>query len=194
MRWMLAAPLLAGVLGCTGPDFTGEAVKGPPFGLTASDTSGVVFQPVSAVLESRCGTLDCHGSTFRPLRIYGKDGLRLPVAKEDWNPSLGKYEDYYTGGPILTTPDELLQNYQSVVGLEPELMTKVVEKAVFPVALTLVRKPRLAEKHKGGKIWDPAKPGDLCLTNWLSAGPAINDAGMASDFNSQPCVDELTHK
>jgi len=195
MRRLLFASLAAAALGCTGPDFGPLDVVGPPFSQAMGGKDGSLFQPVSDVLEKRCGTLDCHGTTFRPLRIYGQLGLRLPVALKDWNAAYGSYANSCSGdGSIPTTPDELLANYQSVIGLEPELTTKVVEQQLLPEALTFIRKPRLAEKHKGGKIWDPAKPGDLCLTGWITAGPAFGDAGKPPDFNSQPCSEELKHK
>jgi len=195
---LAALALASTALGCTGPDFSGELVVGPAFGKSKTDKSGALFQPVSAVLEKRCGTLDCHGSTFRPLRIYGQFGLRFPMDRKTFEASLGAslgtYEQYYTGGAVVTTPEELLQNYQSVIGLEPELTTQVVEKTLLPDALTFIRKPRLAEKHKGGRIWDQGKPGDRCLGDWISAGPAFGDAGAPPDFNSTTCSDELMHK
>lgn len=195
MRLFPIALLAAAALGCTGPDYEALTLVGPPFSRAMGSKDGKLFQPVSDVLERRCGTLDCHGTTFRPLRIYGQLGLRLPVQPMDWNPAYGDYALYFTGdGALPTTPDELLQNYQSVIGLEPELTTKVVMKQNFPEVLTFIRKPRLAEKHKGGKIWDQAKPGDLCLTAWITAGPAFGDAGVPPDFNAQPCAEELKHK
>jgi hypothetical protein len=195
MRLLLFASLAAAALGCNGPDFGPVTIIGPPFSKTMGAKDGGLFRPVSDVLENRCGTLDCHGTSFRPLRIYGQLGLRLPVEQKDWNAAFGDYTMYYSGeGALMTTPDELLENYQSVIGLEPELTTKVVLKQNFPDVLSFIRKPRLAEKHKGGKIWDQAKPGDLCLTGWITAGPAFGDAGVPPAFNAVPCTDELKHK
>lgn len=196
MRRLLFASLAAAALGCTGPDFGPLDVVGPPFSTAVGGKDGSAFRPVSEVLEKRCGTLDCHGTPFRPLRIYGQLGLRLPIAQKDWKGKPEDYAKYYSGdGSLPTTADELLANYQSVVGLEPELTTKVVEQQLLPEALTFIRKPRLAEKHKGGKIWDQAKPGDLCLTAWITAGPSSGgDAGKPPTFNDQPCAEELKHK
>jgi hypothetical protein len=177
------------------------------------------FILVSAVLERRCGSLDCHGGLSRPLRVYGNAGLRRP------EPELGTeecklgdncgdgrtcregigcvdskiydYAEYYSGGSIGTTPTERLENWRSICGLEPELITVVYccsagegacpsfdyaancadAEDYDPERLTLVRKARLREKHKGAQIWGPGDAGDKCLTNWLtdqySAEPAL---------------------
>ena len=61
--------------------------------------------------EQRCGALDCHGQVGRPLRLYSASGLRKNTGAKgarDTRP---------------TQPDELLDNYFSVVGLEPEDVT-----------------------------------------------------------------------
>ena len=152
------------------------------------DTSGVTeiacaplanFTSVSPVLEQRCGTLDCHGSEGRAMRIYGSIGLRAP------DPAHANDPDYYPGGKTPTTPLEQGLNYRSVCGLEPELTNEVVENKAQPDVLTLVRKPRLTEKHKGGRIWDQGKPGDRCLVGWLESGYA------PSNFSAGDCQAEL---
>jgi hypothetical protein len=134
-------------------------VKGPPFGADGAD-----FRPVSAVIERRCGTLDCHGAIPRPLRIYGQYGLRL---HDGGNPDAG---EYYPGGLDPTSLEELTENYRSMTGLEPEKLNLVVKKKEPPETLTLVRKPRLAEKHKGGLVWNKGDDGDACLVGWLLDG------------------------
>ena len=113
------------------------------------------FKKVSPLLESRCGTLDCHGQTTRPLRLYGQYGLRL--------------EDGSISGNLNqpTTEAEIAANHRSVCGLEPEKLSLVVAGEAEPESLTMVRKPRLAEKHKGGRIWDQGKPPDRCLVGWI---------------------------
>jgi hypothetical protein len=121
------------------------------------------FKKVSPLLERRCGTLDCHGQASRPLRIYGQYGLRLKP--DDVNDP-----DLYSGNlDHPTTPIEVEANYRAVCGLEPEKMSQVVAGDLGPEALTFVRKPRLAEKHKGGRIWDQGKPPDRCITGWVVA-------------------------
>ncbi|HTJ81802.1 MAG TPA: hypothetical protein VL400_08750 [Polyangiaceae bacterium] len=119
------------------------------------------FKKVSPLLERRCGTLDCHGNISRPLRIYGQYGLRKPTEGVD-DPGLysGNLDDP-------TTQTEVVANYRAACGLEPEKMEQVQTGELGPEGLTLVRKPRLAEKHKGGRIWDQGKPPDRCLVGWV---------------------------
>jgi len=121
------------------------------------------FRLVSTVLEKRCGMMDCHGSMARPLRIFGSSGLREPGVGNGLAADAG----YYPGGRA-TTERELLDNHRSVCGLEPELMTAVVEKQAEPVDLLLVQKPLLREKHKGGRVFLPADEGNVCILSWLS--------------------------
>ena len=155
------------------------------------------FGDVSSVLEARCGTLDCHGSIGRPLRIYGRRGLRKyvdftatdaesEVLKAEINAGQGAGE-YFPGGLQVTIRGELADNYDSVCGLEPELMDKVRKGEESPDVLTLTRKARLVEKHKGGQIFAPAQsPGDLCITSWLTT-PRDNPGA----FSRGECLDEL---
>jgi hypothetical protein len=148
------------VIGCGGfePDAVQDIVA-PPFDENA-------FRPVSKVLEARCGTLDCHGAMPRPLRIYGQPGLRR--FEPENSPNVENYAEYYSGGLEPTTGAELRDNYRSVCGLEPELLEQVFAKKADPQVLTIVRKARLLEKHKGGLLWNKGEPGDVCLTNFLT--------------------------
>jgi hypothetical protein len=176
-RTLLAAASLLIASGCSSVDPTAVVtVTGPSFG-----AQGSAFRPISSVLERRCGTLDCHGSTYRPLKIYGQIALRRPEAKDSTN--VKSFKDYYSGGSEPTTEAELFDNYTSLIGLEPEILANVVDGKALPDSLTLVRKPRLREKHKGGLIWNQSDPGDLCLINWLTG---IDDTA--------PCDQELSHK
>jgi hypothetical protein len=169
MKSLLALlPLLAA---CSSIDPTAtEHVKGAAFG-----DNGDAFRPISAVVERRCGTLDCHGAAARPMRIYGQYGLRKPMGGPD--------AGYYPGGLAPTTEDELLDNWQSMCGLEPEILNRVVAKKAEPESLTLVKKPRLLEKHKGGLVWNKGDDGDACLINWLTG---VDD--------TSPCETELLHR
>lgn len=114
-------------------------------------------------LQRRCGTLDCHGQPGRPLRIYGQFGLRFP---DD--------ADNVPGGSG-TTETENLADYQSVIGLEPEVMSRVVADPSNnpPTELTLVRKMRMMERHKGGQIVVPGDDGDQCITSWLAGSTDV---------------------
>ncbi|HVK68022.1 MAG TPA: hypothetical protein VM694_26360, partial [Polyangium sp.] len=134
-------------------------IAAPPFDPTS-------LRAVSAVLERRCGTLDCHGHVARPLRLYGQYGLRR--YEERNSPNVENYDEYYSGGKEPTTIAELEDNYRSILALEPELVAKVFTKAADPEVLTIVRKARLREKHKGGLLWNKGDPGDVCMTNWLT--------------------------
>ena len=130
--------------------------------------SAASFPAVATFLEHRCGTLDCHGQIGRNLRLYGYDGLRLAAA------------DLPGGAP--TTADEIAVDYQSVIGLEPEILATVVEQGgAQPERLTLVRKGRGSEHHKGGALIMVGDAQDRCLTSWL--------AGTVDDV---ACADALT--
>lgn len=122
------------------------------------------FPAVGTFLEHRCGTLDCHGQVGRDLRLYGYDGLRLAAA------------DLPGGAP--TTADEIAVDYQSVIGLEPEILAAVVEQGgAQPERLTFVRKGRGSEHHKGGALIMVGDAQDRCLTSWLAS--AVDDAACA---------------
>jgi hypothetical protein len=129
---------------------------------SSTDTNAVTvpdratFPPVADLLGKRCGTLDCHGSAYRNLRVYGSLGLRL--APSDRPLSKGQ-----------TTTDEYDADFESIVGLEPELMSDVVTAGgASPDRLTFVRKARGTEAHKGGSLMQAGDPEDACITSWLA--------------------------
>jgi hypothetical protein len=129
---------------------------------------------VSLFLERRCGSLDCHGQVGRPLRIYSQRGLRLPVAPPA-PPNVP--------GLAATTADELLANYQAVVALEPEELSRVVAAGgEAPERLMLLRKPRASERHKGGAVIVVGDSGDRCLTTWLAGAASATDCQAAAQF------------
>jgi len=111
---------------------------------------------VSEVMERRCGTLDCHGSDFRPMRLLGRDGLRHPL------------EGKRTGEGV-TTDGEKSANYYAICAIEPEKVAKVVSDPGGNAVngLLLVRKGRGQEGHKGGKVFDPWDDADRCVVGWL---------------------------
>ena len=119
------------------------------------------FEPVADVLQGSCGTLDCHGQIGRNLRLYGGRGLR-------WDP-----RDNSADNP--TTAREYDESYWSVIGLEPEVMSAVVrDHGLDPQRLTMVRKARGLEKHKGGLLFETGDDQDRCLVSWV--GGAIDRA------------------
>lgn len=191
---------------------------------------GDAFGAVSEVIERRCATLDCHGQSSRPLRIYGNAGLRRPepdlgtekcskdsqcggagrVCKQGLgciDATITDYAQYYPGGGVGTTPSERIENWQSLCGLEPELFTVVYccsagkgrckgfdfdancakPDSFDPERLTLIRKARLREKHKGGLVWNEGDPGDVCLTSWITGAYEKDGAEPTA------CTDELQH-
>ena len=129
------------------------------------------FTPVGLYLDHRCGSLDCHGQTGRNLKLYGQEGLRLdPTGLPG-------------GGP--TTMDELADDYRSVVGLEPELMTSVVEEhGKDPERLSLVAKPVGLQDHKGGKLFSKGSEQFNCITSWLAG--AVDMTACADGTASTP--------
>lgn len=119
------------------------------------------FPPVSNMLLRRCGSLDCHGSQYRNLRLVGFGASRLAPG------------ELPGGGP--TTADEHTYNYQGVISLEPETIADVAaSKGAKLSELTLVRKARGEEAHKGDQRITAGDDADKCLVAWLSG--ARNDA------------------
>jgi len=114
------------------------------------------FPYVGQLLVHRCGSLDCHGSMYRNLRLFGNEGLR---ASPSDRPLV----------PLCTTHAEFDQDYESVVGLEPEAMNAVVAgHGADPESLTLVRKASGLEAHKGLKLIQRGDDSYVCLTSWLA--------------------------
>lgn len=149
-------------------------VDAPPFDQFAGTNLTGSQAGVSLVLENRCGTLDCHGQVSRPLRIYGHNGLRLVEPDSSDQP-----------GTAATTPEEQLANYQSVIGLQPEIMTEVYEDELPPTALMLLRKPLQLERHKGGAVFTAGDAAYDCITSWLAAGTTFGDSGpVSTDYAS----------
>lgn len=165
----LAAGLCALPFACAeSPDKRREtAVIAPSFEL-------YVKSGVDLYLTRRCGTLDCHGAPGRPLRFYSTFGLRIYSEDAALVP-----------GAQPTTQEELRANYESVIGLEPEQMSRVVaEGAPDPRQLILLRKPLFeefagGERHKGGPVMALNDDGYVCLSAWLAAPPDAKDLGPA---------------
>ncbi len=128
------------------------------------------FTPVSGMLLRRCGSLDCHGRIYRNFRLVGVGGRRLD-------------DKYYPDGPA-TTEDEIDHNFQAILGIEPEIMrTVIAEGGANPQRLTVVRKGRGSEDHKGGQRIGLGDDADICLTSWL-----------ASDVDSDACARATTQR
>jgi hypothetical protein len=114
------------------------------------------FQPVADMMIHRCGSLDCHGQPGRNLRIAGTEGMRLAPGDTPSPP-----------GP--STTDEYAADYRAVCGLEPEVMTAVVnDKGANPERLTMVQKARATQEHKGGAVIIAGDVQDKCMLSWLA--------------------------
>jgi len=122
------------------------------------------FPAVGDALQLSCATLDCHGQVGRNLRIYGYGGLRLSAT------------DGPAGDP--TTELEYLASYESLVSLEPETLSNVLTLQADPNQLSLVRKTRGIEHHKGGQRAQTGDSLDLCIVLWLTG-----------KFDPNPCND-----
>src|SRR5207253_842046 len=115
-----------------------------------------------------CGSLDCHGAKQRNFQTWGSESQRL--ASTDY--AGGRDPNNVGGGDggtqTDTTPAELDATYRSIVGLEPAVMSAVIEsKGREPNMLTFVRKARGTESHKGGKLISPGDDQDKCIASWL---------------------------
>jgi hypothetical protein len=120
----------------------------------APDAKGLhpKFHAVEDAIAKHCATLDCHGQVGRNFRFYWSRGLRL----EGGIPGTGD-----------TTDAEYEATYRSLVGLEPFVMDAVVNGLASPEALTIVRKARGDENHKGAAQLVVGGNADRCLVRWL---------------------------
>ena len=147
LRRLLLAPALCLLAACSTPD--ASAVVAP----TLPTEQG--FPYVAEVMVHRCGTLDCHGSLYRNLRVFGDEGLRFASADR---PCV----------PAGTTSDEVAQDYTSTVELEPETLSAVLaDRGANPERLALIAKPVGLETHKGGTVFHTGDDTYVCLTSWL---------------------------
>ena len=133
---------------CSGPAGDQIYVPNPP----PYDPS---FNFVGDALEAHCGTLDCHGSAARNLRVYGIDGLRA---------GQGLFP-----GSALTSAQEYEDTYASLIAIQPEVLTEVVaDHGARPERWIVITKGRGTEHHKGGTRMQPGDDTDHCLLSWLA--------------------------
>ena len=132
--------------------------------------SSVDFQNnVSVVFEKRCGTLDCHGTNARNLRIYSTGGLRLPN------------EAGVSPGGGATTLEEINANYESILNVEPEQTNEVIVNNADPYSLLILKKPLQMEHHKGGPAITRGDDAETCIVSWLKED-------ITSPFNKTACA------
>lgn len=152
---------LALVAACSTPD---NGLRIDPLGPPPAD-----FDAVVVPLDYRCGSLDCHGSPRRNLRIYGYGGQRL--APGDTPES-----------PPTPTPAEVAATYDAIVGLEPDVMRAVtLAKGEGAERLTFVRKARGEEAHKGGRRIVPGDDADACVLSWLRGAVDVEACGRVPE-------------
>jgi hypothetical protein len=156
--------LLPVLLGCRADLSSLDRKSGP-----LETPSRVDFPRVSDAMQLHCGTLDCHGQSGRNMRLYGRYGLRLAP----------------TDNPLETptTSAEYDGSYWSIVGLEPEVMSKVLQQQSDPDALSMIRKPRGGDKHKGSQLMNEGDDLDRCLVGWVTDAfdlPACNAVADAT--------------
>lgn len=158
-RMALLAVAFVGVLGSTGCKQEGLS-EGLP---TVCPSRVIYVEQVSELMERRCGTLDCHGTDFAPMRLLGRDGLR----------HVGEGN---RTGDAPSTDAEKSANYFSACAVEPEKIAKVLQDAGGNAVntLLLVRKARGQEGHKGGKVFDPWDDSDRCIVGWLRGDAEAN--------------------
>jgi hypothetical protein len=169
---LLAVALTAG---CSG-------VQQEQIGIDAPSDSEQEFGPVGDYLEHRCGSLDCHGQVGRNLRIWGCEGMRLdPTDIPSCNRLLG-------GRP--TTPQEHQATYRSLVGLEPNVMSAVVEgHGQDPELLTFMRKATGLEAHAGGQLIAQGDDQYDCIVSWLAGNTDLAECAMAISNPKFPMPD-----
>jgi hypothetical protein len=154
--------LALSAMSCLGADATATQVYACPdkssfTGLPAA--GGAAMPGVSAYMERRCGTLDCHGSFEIPMRLHGQLGRRDPT------------EGNIPGG-ALTTTAELEANYGAVCSVEPEKTSEQVSDfGQSAEDLLIVRKARGIEGHKGGTVVKQGDAADKCIVSWLRGRP-----------------------
>jgi hypothetical protein len=143
----LAATVL--VLACSVDDGPGRIAADAP--------DRAAFEAPGKLLVARCGSLDCHGSTYRNYRLLGYGGARLDPSDRPDTPA--------------TTAAELTIDYDATVGIEPERTRAIAEGREPVMNATLVRKGRGLEKHEGGTRLSAGSPIDSCVLGWLTRAP-----------------------
>ncbi len=122
---------------------------------------------VDTYLTRRCGSLDCHGQAGRAYRIYSREGFRLYTIQDG----------ALVSGQQPTAPEEQRANFQALVALEPEEMTRLMARqGENPNLLLFLRKSLKLERHKGGPAMAEDDPGYRCVVAWLSI-PVVKGDG-----------------
>ncbi|MFP6683146.1 MAG: hypothetical protein VB934_00465 [Polyangiaceae bacterium] len=127
------------------------------------------FEVVGDVLHNHCGSLDCHGTPVRALRVYGGNGMRVDGIV----------------GQGATTDAEYDATFESIVLFEPEVLHGVVlSGGEEPERLTMVQKGRGVQVHKGGVAMALGSEADACVLSWLASD--IDDEACDEGAELQP--------
>lgn len=163
--------IFLGALVAAGVAIACSAAPDPNAQITAGDIDKASFKPVALMLGRRCGSIDCHGSRFRNFRLYGFGGIRKVKTDTPETPA--------------TTQLEADENYDAFMTLEPSVMHDFIATGrTKPDKLTVFRKGRGDEAHKGGQRIKPEDPADKCLTSWLTSSvDAASCAAAAAETN-----------
>ncbi|HZO14315.1 MAG TPA: hypothetical protein VFB62_13680 [Polyangiaceae bacterium] len=176
MRRLLTLLALFSLAACEQDYNPPFAIPCPP--LDVEETTVEEFSQVSSLLEKRCGTLDCHGSLYRPFKLYGKDGLRNFLPEEYSDPELAQANMTFAGG-LPTTVEELDLNRRSICGLEPEKMGAAMAGEIEVTELLFLQKPlgdidctgredEGCARHKGGQVFIGKGADDtVCVKGWI---------------------------
>jgi hypothetical protein len=157
LRYAFGAAFVAGAVGLLATTSCGSVPDSGRFTLVLQPDYEVYKTSVDNYLRRRCGTLDCHGQPGRAYRMYGREGFRL------YNEDAG-----LVSGLQPTTEAETRANFQAIVGLEPEEMSRLIAtQGSDPNKLLFLRKPLRLERHKGGPAMAEDDPGYRCVVAWL---------------------------
>jgi hypothetical protein len=156
----LAAAALSTAASCSTPEDGRVGVTGPP-----GPVAPQAWEVGNALLYT-CGSLECHGSKYRNMRVYGFGGLRA-------DPSMLPSGEG-------TTDAEFALTYRAVVGLEPEVMTNVTREKSGYDRLALVRKAKGLDNHKGGNRMPSGSAMEKCLLSWLGSATDVAACNAAS--------------
>jgi hypothetical protein len=158
LLWLVAGFFLPALACASTPD-DGSS---PSLAVTGLDRASYETM-VQPVVERRCGSLDCHGTLARGLRVYGTNSLRLP---NDAGLAVGNGK---------TTSAEAQATYASLVGLEPEKTSAFAAKSPRTsddaYALVILSKPLERERHRGGLSLRRGEPAEQCIRAWLLGAP-----------------------
>ena len=172
----MLVPLALALAACSIPPSSGAIDVEMP----DASASPLEWQPVADYLGHRCGDLDCHGDPQRNFIIYSCDGLRLPASDGGVQLLPGCLTKR-----TFTTASEYAATYRSLVGLEPLVIANVfANQGANADDLTMIRKARGEEAHKGGALITPGDAQDICLVSWLAS--ATNTAACAAAVSTTP--------